>query len=632
MKRLTTLVLLAAAYSITSAQSLYPGQYSQKLQITVTPQEAECFTPDCITLLPGRFMDNQLRDSAWMASIQVDRLLHSFNNNAGIWAGNEGGYKTVEKLGGWESLDCDLRGHTTGHLMSAYALMYATTGQQIFKDKGDSIVAQLALVQQALGNGYLSAFPEELINRNIKGERVWAPWYTLHKILSGLIDQYLHAGNLQALDVASRMGDWAYRKLQNIEPEARTKMLRNEFGGINEAFYNLYACTAQPRYMEVAEFFRQEEVVEPLAAHDNDFGTKHTNTFIPKVLGEMRRYEITGNTSSMDISKFFWDQMLEHHILAPGCLSDKEHFFPPQEAHLHISGYTGETCCTYNMLKLARHIFCQQPNAAIFDYYERALYNHILGQQDPETGMVAYFLPLKTGTHKVYSTPENSFWCCVGSGFENHAKLAESTYMHTPDNTGIFVNLFLPTKLKSNNTGLEIIQQNNFPATPTTTLTITSAPDAKRTINIRKPAWTRNINVLVNGKKVSNKTNKNGYIQLQRIWKANDKIELQFNMAIDIERVNGDEHMAALVYGPVVLAGRLGTDNLQQGAPFSNPQLYNDYYTYEYNIPEGIDTKINPNTLVQTGTLQWTTPQGIILEPLADVHRERHAVYWTLDN
>ena len=234
------LFICAGAY----AQSLYPGQHEGKLKISnVVPVKAEAFDLQDVRLLPGRFQENMKRDSAWMMSISADRLLHSFRTTAGVWAGMEGGYMTVKKLGGWESLDCELRGHTTGHMLSASALMYASTGNDCFKAKGDSLVNGLALVQKAHGNGYLSAYPEELINRNMKGQRVWAPWYTLHKILSGLIDQYVYADNSTALEIAQGRASWAYAKLSPLSEDTRRLMLRNEFGGMPEAFWNLYSLT-----------------------------------------------------------------------------------------------------------------------------------------------------------------------------------------------------------------------------------------------------------------------------------------------------------------------------------------------------------------------------------------------------
>lgn len=611
-----------------NGQSLYPGQFENALKVKTCPVKAECFDLSDIKLLKGRMRENLERDSAWLMSLQADRLLHSFYNNSGIWGGKEGGYMTVKKYGGWESLDCELRGHTIGHVLSALALMYAATGHDKFKQKGDSLVNGLEKVQSALGNGYLSAFPEELINRNIRGESVWAPWYTLHKILSGLIDQYLYTNNPKALEIARKMGNWAYGKTINIDEETRAKMLRNEFGGINEAFHNLWAITGDEKYCEVARFFYHDDVINPLKAHNDDFGTKHTNTFIPKVIGEMRNAELTGNPTSLDLSLFFWDEMTGKHIFAPGCLSDKEHFFPLDSYEKHITGYTGETCCTYNMLKLARHVFCANPDSKVFDYYERALYNHILGQQDTETGMVAYFLPLATGTHKVYSTPEQSFWCCVGSGFENHAKYAESVYFHSPDNQNLYVNLYIPSQLDWQDRGLLLRQETDFPSSASTSLIVEKSDNRALNLKLRRPSWAREVAVKINGKKQNIKVSNDGYLALKRNWRKGDRIDIDFDMQLRLEPATQGSNLVSLFYGPILLAARLGTKGMLAPAPDSNPELYNDYYTYNFNIPEGIEKNLELSTLRRSGELEWTIPDGTILSPLYDIHRERYQVYW----
>ena len=628
---------LAGWGSMGFAQSVYPGQYEEKFNVkTCVPMAAECFDLQDVRLLPSRFRENMERDSAWMVSIATDRLLHSFRTTAGVYAGREGGYMTVKKLGGWESLDCELRGHTTGHLLSAYALMYAATGSEVFRLKGDSLVNGLAEMQQVHGNGYLSAFPEELINRNIRATSVWAPWYTLHKIFSGLIDQYVYADNRQAFEVAKKMGDWAYAKLKPLSEETRRKMIRNEFGGINESFYNLYALTGDERYRWLARFFYHNEVIDPLKEGRDELGTKHTNTFIPKVLAEARRYELEGNTESKSLSMFFWDTMLRRHTFAPGCSSDKEHYFDPAQFSKHISGYTGETCCTYNMLKLSRHLFCWDASPQVADYYERALYNHILGQQDTRTGMVAYFLPLLSGAHKVYSTPENSFWCCVGSGFESHAKYAESIYYH--DGEGLFVNLFIPSVLDWKEKGMKVRQETRFPASETTVLTLSMAEPVRTTFRLRYPSWSKDVQVRVNGKRVKVRQQPGSYIAIEREWKDGDRIEATYPMHLTLESAPDNPHRAALLYGPVVLAGALGTEGMLPPAPDSDPSKYNDYYTYDYHIPEGLPTGLkwdagHPENSVQRISedgLRFRTADGVTVLPLYDVHRQRYVVYWDI--
>ena len=632
MKKSLYALVIVVAPLMSQAQSVYPGSVSGGVvKENVCSVSAEAFPLSDVRLLPGRLRDNLERDSAWMVNIDTRRLLHSFRNNAGVFAGLEGGYESVPKYGGWESLDCDLRGHTAGHLMSAYGLMYAATGAEIFKLKGDSIIAGLAEVQSALGNGYLSAFPEELINRNMKGKAVWAPWYTLHKILSGLIDQYLLAGNAQALELARKMGDWAHAKLTDVSEETRRLMLRNEFGGVNEAFYNLYSVTGDERYRDLARFFYHNDVIDPLKEGNTDFGTKHTNTFIPKVIAEARNYELDGDEESRRLAELFWHSMICDHCFATGSLSQKEHFFDPTKMSKNINGYTGETCCTYNMLKLSRHLFCWNADPAVADYYERALYNHILAQQDPESGMVCYFLPLLSGAYKVYSTPEHSFWCCVGSGFESHAKYAEGIYYHAPGR--LFVNLFAPSRLDWRDGGKKLTQATEFPVSSRTVLTVDEADGRKAVISLRYPSWSGRPVVKVNGKPVKVKTGPSSYIDIERRWRAGDRIEADFPMGLHMEYAGNDSTRGVVLYGPVVLAGDMGTDGMTGCAPFSDPTVRNDYYTYDYHIPAGLKTELTfknglPELSRTPGTLRFTAPDGTVLEPLYDLHRRRYTVYW----
>ena len=638
MRRLFALLLLVWPLAGWS-QSAYPGLHTEKYTHKHCIElAAEPFSLQDVRLLPSRFTENLQRDAAWMRSLSVDRLLHSFRNTSGCYAALEGGYTAVKKLGGWESLDCDLRGHTTGHILSATALMYSATGEEYFRQKGDSLVSGLASVQRVYGNGYLSAFPEEFINRNLRGERVWAPWYTLHKIVSGLIDQYLYAANDEALEVAVKMGDWAYNKLNAIDEPTRARMLRNEFGGIPESWWNLYAITGNEQFRFLADFFYHTAVIDPLKQGDRKtFGTKHTNTFIPKVLAEARRYELTGEEEAAALSRFFFETMLDEHTFATGSLSDKEHFFDPQHFSKHLSGVTGETCCTYNMLKLARHLFAWEADVRVADYYERALYNHILGGQDPATGMASYFLPLKSGTHKVYSTPEQSFWCCVGSSFESHAKYGEGIYYHR--NNELFVNLFIPSELDWKQQNLHIRLESDFPHSEWVKLTLTAEQPTRATIRLRYPAWSGTPELRINGRRTAVRQEAGSYIALERTWHTGDRIEVRYPMSLRIEATPDDPNRAAICYGPIVLAARCGTEGMEHPAPYSDPTKHNDYYTYDYHVPATLnDTLVvdrqQPEASIRREgeQLLFRTADGHQLEPLYEIHRERYIVYWNLRN
>jgi hypothetical protein len=578
--------------------------FSLSLLTSLNAQKVcELFALKDVRLLPSRFQRNMQRDSAWIASIPVNSLLHSFRNTAGVFSSKEGGYMTMKHLAGWESMDCDLRGHITGHLLSAMAYLQ-------MKEKADSIVQGLAEVQRQYGTGYLSAYGEGLIDRNIAGKSVWAPFYTLHKILQGLLDQYTMCGNEMALEVAKGMGDWAYNKLKPLSEETRTRMIRNEFGGFNEAMYNLYAITKEEagedqasKYLWVARFFYHNDKIDPLKQGNIDLGTNHANTFIPKLLGECKNYELFGNADSRRAAENLFWTLVNDHAFVTGEVSDKEHLFKPEAQSKHLTGYDGENCCTYNLLKLADRLFTYQPNSKIADYYERALYNHILGQQDTLTSMVCYFTPLMTGGYRLYSTRDSSFWCCVGSGFESHAKYQSSIYFHTDDI--LYVNLFIPSELNWN--GTIIRQETAFPESNKTVITIMSKANSQQltAIKLRYPYWATYMKV--NGKKV--KAGKDGYVTINSFNSRNSwsqKTEIEFGMTLREEATKDDPSRVALLRGPIVMAGRL--DKVDH--PFSDPTKYNDYYTFDYD----------KHSDVKLGSLP--------LEPFYNMQHCRYVVYW----
>jgi len=579
------------------------------------------------------------REQSWLLSISNKSLLHSFYVNAGMYDAPEGGYDDIKKYGGWESLDCELRGHSTGHILSGLALMYASTDDAKYKQKADSIVSVLAQVQATLQQGgYLSAFPQELINRNIEGKQVWAPWYTLHKLLAGLTDQYLYCNNQQALETAKGMSAWAYQKLKPLTTEQRAVMLRNEFGGINETFYNLYAITGNEHDKWLGNFFYDNRMLDPLKAGEDILQGKHANTYIPKLIGLTRDYEIEKKPGEDSVAKFFWQTVVSHHSFATGSNSDKEHFFKPGDISHHLTGYTGESCNVYNMLKLTGHLYIHTGDIKYADYYEKALFNHILGQQDPATGMIAYFLPMKPGAHKVYSTPDSSFWCCVGTGFENQAKYGEAIYYHTND--AVIVNLFIPSELTWKEKGFKLKQETSFPENGKMLYTIDSADNVNLAIHIRYPSWAADgVTVKVNGKTVKVNQPPNSYIIIKRTWKRGDTIEVNYPLQLHTIAANNDLHLAAIAYGPIVLAGEMGTENFKGREPYSDPTKHNDYYTYDYHVPGDIDTTLLLDTShinqyiqpVKNKPLTFTAiKEGITLKPLYDIHRQRYVVYWTL--
>jgi len=631
---------------VARGQSLYPGQFESKLKIrNKTDFKAYAFDLSDVQLLPSRFTENRARASKWLLSISISSLLHSFQTNAGVFAGKEGGYDEVKKLAGWESLDCDLRGHTTGHILSALAMFYSSTHEKKYKKKADSIVNALSEVQKALGSsGYLSAFPENLIDRCIKGESVWAPWYVLHKILAGLIDQYLYCDNKKALATAIKMSSWAYNKLKLLTPQQRTIMLKNEFGGMNDAFYSLYAITGDDHDKWLGDFFYHNQALDPLKTEVDNLAGMHANTYIPKLIGVLRGYDQRGGQDLKNMVEFFWKRVVNHHSFVTGSNSDHEKFYGADQNAQHLTGYTAESCNVYNMLKLTGQLFCLDADVSQADYYEKALYNHILGQQDTLSGMVAYFLPMLPGAYKVYSTPDSSFWCCVGSGFENQAKYGEGMYFHKSDS--LYINLFMPSTLNWRDQQVRLSQQTDFPASGQSVLKLTMESPKQLSINIRYPQWAGSDATLkINGKPVKVNTKPGSYIRLLRMWKSGDQIEVNFPMHLKLQPDPGDKSVVSITYGPVVLAAAMGTDNFIPPAPFSNPMLHNDYYTYNYHVPANISdslaTRARPvddwlkpvaGKYMTFKTVQKITGREMTFYPLFNMDRQRYILYWKLKN
>jgi DUF1680 family protein len=527
-----------------------------------------------------------------------------------------------------------------GHVLSGLALMYASTNNSMYRNKGDSLVSALAECQQVLNqDGYLSAFPQSFIDRCFEGQGVWAPWYTLHKIMAGLTDMYLYAGNKQALDAVVKMSSWAYRKLNQLTPARLAVMEKIEFGGMTEVFYNLYAITGNPQDKELAGMFYHHEVLDPLAQKEDKLAGLHANTQIPKIIGEARGYELTGNKQQETIADFFWNTVLAHHTYATGGNSDDEHFFTPDKIAEHLSVHTTETCNTYNMLKLTRHLFGWTADVRYADYYEQALYNHILASQDPATGMVSYFMPFKPGSFKVYSTPANSFWCCVGTGFESQAKYAEAIYYH--DNKGVYVNLFIPSELQWKEKRFKLTQQTSYPQDATTTLTIQSNTSANLPLYIRYPSWaTSGAIVKINDQSVTINQKAGSYIVLNRKWKSGDKIKVTYPMTLHLVNANDNLNCAAVAYGPIILAGKMGTEGLISPAPYAGGQ--NDFNGFP--VPAGVISSLDthdgkvagwlkpvPGQPLTFKTLAGVASREITMIPYYQLHDERYVLYWRLN-
>jgi hypothetical protein len=523
-----------------------------------------------VRLLPGPFLQAQEANRGLLRRYDADRLLHTFRNNAGLPS-------PVKPFGGWEKPDVELRGHFVGHYLSGCALMHASTGDPELKNKADYIVTELAKCQDRLGNGYLSAFPISLFDRLKARTRVWAPFYTYHKILAGMLDVHRYCGNETALHVAQGMADWVDGWTAALSPDLMQRVLDEEFGGMNEVLYNLAAVTANPRYAAVGDRFTKQRFFNPLVLRQDRLRGIHTNTHIPQVIGAARRYELTSDMRFHDVADAFWRQVVDTRTYVSGGTSNNEGWLTEPNhlaQELSLRHETNECCCAYNMMKLARALYTWSADPRVFDYYERNLYNHRLGTIDLSNGHTQYFLALGSGSWRTFGTEENSFWCCSGTGVEEFSKLADSIYFH--DESSVYVNLFIPSELDWKERGIRIRQSTGFPAEPRTAFEITTDIPKQFALKLRIPSWVREgASVSINGKASEVSADPGSYLVLQRSWRRGDRVELSLPMSLHTEAMPDDANLMAFLYGPLVLASRLeGTkvpDSLVAG--FQAPDL-----------------------------------------------------------
>lgn len=592
-----------------------------------------------VRLLPGPFRHAQEMDLRYLLSLDPDRLLRNFRVNAGLPT-------DARPYGGWEAPTCELRGHIVGHYLSACSMMYASTGNPELKRRIGYMVAALARCQAALSEhgshpGYLSAFPESFFDRVDERKPVWAPWYTMHKIMAGLLEAYQDGGDPQALDVLNRLAAWVKFRVDRLSTAQFQASLDTEQGGMNEVLANLAAVTGNADDLRLAQAFNHQAVFVPLERREDELTGLHGNTQIPKIIGAAREYELTGDPAYRTVADFFWHCVALDRSWVTGGDTDEEHFFAVGTESEHLNQTTAETCNTYNMLKLTRHLFAWDASAGTMDFYERALYNHILASQDPDTGMMIYFLSLEPGFHKLYCTPDQTFWCCTGTGMENHSKYGDTIFFHGAD--ALYVNLFIPAVLRWPEQGLVVTQTTRFPGDGEDDLSLRLGAPRRLALKIRWPAWSATAAFAVNGRAAPVAGGHPGsYVTLEREWRDGDRVSARFQLRLHTEPMRGDASQVALLYGPIVLAGELGRDGLQ-----GRPTEYAGAWP-EARVPEAIplvpglvatpadllrhvEPVAGPNAKPLTfRTAGIGRPHDVTLEPLYRIVNQRYTVYWQL--
>ncbi|RFS26367.1 glycosyl hydrolase [Chitinophaga silvatica] len=596
----------------------------------------QTFSLQEVKLLPGIFKSAQTTDQHYIEALDPDRLLAPYLREANLPA-------KARAYDNWESGGLD--GHIGGHYLSALSLLYASTGDPEALKRLHYMLDELKKVQEANGDGYIGGVPGSkklwtaIIAGRVKAvtER-WVPFYNIHKVYAGLRDAYLIAGQQQALPMMIKFCDWAVKLSNALTDEQMETMLRTEHGGMNEVLADAYQLTGDKKYLTAARKFSQKAILNPLSNQLDQLTGLHANTQIPKVIGFKRIADLDNDSAYNKAAHFFWQTVTNNRTVAIGGNSVGEHFNPIDDYTKMMTDVAGpETCNTYNMLKLTKALYLTDGLQSYIDFYEKALYNHILASQLPETGGFVYHTPMRPGHYRTYSQPTTSMWCCVGTGMENHVKYNEMIYAR--QNKDLYINLFIPSELNST---WKITQQTSFPESDSTTIIITKAE--KGNIYIRYPAWVQEgtLSVMLNNKPYEVKKNSTGYVKLEHNWRKNDRIVITLPMHKSLQQIPDKSNYYAIMYGPLVLAAKLDTNEMNglmaDTGRISHVALGKQYPINEMpvlikqdHLLESIQQEKNtPLTFSIKGLVMPEKYNDLLLVPFYQINAARYQLYFPI--
>lgn len=605
--------------------------------------QLQSFPLSAVRLLSSPFRQAQETDLKYMMSLDPDRLLAPYLREAGVEPKAKG-------YGNWEGTGLD--GHIGGHYLSALSNMYAATGNKEILARLAYMVGWIDSCQRKNGNGYVGGIPGgEAMWHEIAGGKInagsfslndkWVPLYNIHKLYSGLVDAYVIAGNEKAKDILVKLTDWCLQLTSNLTDAQIQRMLRSEHGGLNEVFADVAAITGNKNYLELARKFSHQKILTPLLSKQDSLTGQHANTQIPKVIGYMRVAELTGDTTWANAAKFFWETVVKNRTVSIGGNSVREHFHPANNFSSMIELKEGpETCNSYNMLKLTKHLFLSSPSAKLMDYYERTLYNHILSSQHPDGGFV-YFTPMRPRHYRVYSQPDEGFWCCVGSGLENHGKYGELIYAHS--NNDLFVNLFIPSMLQWKEQGISLVQITRFPFEETSQIQVSVQKPRKFALYLRYPSWVEKgkLTVLVNKVPVKIYNRPSAYVKIERLWKTGDVVVVKLPMKTKSERLPDSSAWVSFIHGPIVLAAATDTTDLvslradgsRMGHIANGPSYPIEDAPLIVSTKKDLAAEIvpvqgKPLTFRVSNAIYQEKYKNVQLVPFFQLHDTRYMIYW----
>jgi DUF1680 family protein len=602
------------------------------------------FSLSDVSLLDGPFKHARDLNIKVLLEYDVDRLLQPFLKEAGL-------PEKGRRYQNWAGLD----GHVGGHYLSALAMNYASTKNAECKRRMDYMIAELKACQEAntknnadWGAGYVGGVPDskKIWSSFQKGDfaayrSAWVPWYNVHKMYAGLRDAWAYTGNEDAKTIFLKFCDWAINITASLTDAQMQSMLDTEHGGMNEVLADAYQMTGDEKYLIAAKRFSHRQLLDPMSEGKDNLDNKHANTQVPKAIGFERIGEVSGDAKYASAGNFFWQTVTTNRTLAFGGNSRRE-FFPSVAACTDfVNDVEGpESCNSYNMLKLSEDLFRTNPSAKYVDYYERALYNHILSTQHPEHGGYVYFTPARPRHYRVYSSPNEAMWCCVGSGMENHGKYNEFIYTHNSDS--LFLNLFIPSELNWRERGIKFQQQTQFPYEEQTKFTVTEGSSRFKLL-VRYPSWVKEgkLKILVNGKAVSYTARPSSYIAIDRVWKKGDVVQIVLPMHNTIEHLPNVPEYIAIMHGPILLGAKTGTEDLRGlvaddsrwGHIASGKRLpINEAPIIIEDNLAALATKLKPvagKPLTFTASqIKLINPINVVFEPFFKIHDARYMMYW----
>jgi len=608
-----------------------------------------------VRLQGGPLKHAQELDAAYLLALEPDRMLAYYRDLAGM-------EPKAQPYGGWDGGGRNLTGHVAGHYLSAVSLMYAATGDARFRERADYLVDELKAVQDRHGDGFVGALQgvQAAFARLSRGEihsaafdlnGEWSPWYTLHKTFAGLRDAYRFAGNRTALDVEAKFAAWAERVVEPLDAAQVQHMLNTEFGGMNEVLVDLFEDTGDERWLALSYRFEHTAFLEPLRRHQDDLGGKHGNTQIPKIIGSADRYALRGDPADLMAAAYFWDEVAHRHSFATGGHGTDEYFGPPGRLRDRVDGRTAESCNVYNMIKLTRRLFQFVPDAAYADFHERALFNHVLGSIDPAAGDMCYMVPVGRGVTREYQDMERDFTCCVGTGMESHALHGDGIYYEAGDR--LWVNLYVPSTADWADAGVRLTMETGFPTGERARLSV--ATDAPRafTLSLRRPWWAgEGFGVRVNGEAVEvDRRPERGadpdlyawdfqasdYVDVVRTWRSGDVVQIDLPKPLRVEALPDDPGRAALMWGPLVLAGDLGPepsgrrDEDDGRDPSSTPVFVREA---DVDVSDWVKPTDTTGHFRTEGAGREPNAAGaareVDLAPFYEIQRRTYAAYWDL--